>query len=202
MDTTDLETIKEAKYLGINMHRKLSWKNHISEITTKANQTRQFLQRSLATCAPDVKLQCYKTFVRPIVEYSSTVWDPVGNKMLQNKLESVQKKSVRWICNNWDNRCSSSAMEKKLNLPSLSERREKSRLKMFHNIYHGHKFLPANMIPNRARSKDIRFKQIFGRINSYANSFIPLTIQQWNMLPASIVNVEETTLFERNLASI
>ena len=60
-----------------------------------ANHCRHFLQRKLVTCNQEAKLQCYKTFVHPIVEYASSVWDPVGNKQLQYQLEQVQKKAAR-----------------------------------------------------------------------------------------------------------
>ena len=64
-----------ANHLGVTMNTRLSWKKHVHEICGKANQTRQFWQRNLVACKPETKLQCYKTFVRPIVEYSSSVWD-------------------------------------------------------------------------------------------------------------------------------
>ena len=68
-----LKEVSNAKYLGVTMNTRLSWKNHVHKICGKANQTRQFLQRSLVACKPEIKLQCYKTFIRPIVEYSSSV---------------------------------------------------------------------------------------------------------------------------------
>ena len=64
-----LKEISNAKYLGVTMNTRLSWKKHVCEICGKANQTKQFLQRNLAACKPETKLQYYKTFIRPIVEY-------------------------------------------------------------------------------------------------------------------------------------
>ena len=48
-----LEEVDSAKYLGITLQNKLSWKNHIQQITKKANSTRAFLQRNLYHCLPD-----------------------------------------------------------------------------------------------------------------------------------------------------
>ena len=48
-------------------------------------------QRNLVV-KPETKLQCYKTFIRPIAEYSSSVWDLVGNNQLTKQIGSVQKK--------------------------------------------------------------------------------------------------------------
>ena len=69
MHSQKLELVDEAKYLGIIIHKKLSWKPQIDSVVKKANQTRAFLQRNLRTCSQDVKAQCYKTHVRPITEY-------------------------------------------------------------------------------------------------------------------------------------
>ena len=87
----------EAKYLGIIIHKILSWKPQIDSVVKKANQTRAFLQRNLRTCSQDVKAQCYKTYVRSITEYAATIWDPVGegNRSNCEKIEMVQRKAAR-----------------------------------------------------------------------------------------------------------
>ena len=110
-----IKEVSNAKYLCITMNTRLRWKNHVHEICGKANQTRQFLQRNLVACKPETKLQCYKTFIRPIVEYSRSVWDPVGNNKLKKQIQSVQRKA-RWITNNWDYDVSSWQMAKELQL--------------------------------------------------------------------------------------
>ena len=71
-----LENVTQEKYLRVILHRKLSWKPHVSSVVAKANLTRYFLQQNLSTCSRNVKLKSYKTYARPIVEYASTVWDP------------------------------------------------------------------------------------------------------------------------------
>ena len=60
---------------------------------------KQFLQRNLVACKSETKLQCYKTFIQLIVQYSSSVWDPVGNNQLTKEAESVGK-AARLITNN------------------------------------------------------------------------------------------------------
>ena len=84
--------VSNAKYLGVTMDTRLSMKKHVHEICGKANQTRQFLQRNLVACKPETKLQCYNTFIRPIVKYSSSVWDPVGTNQLRNELDQYKEK--------------------------------------------------------------------------------------------------------------
>ena len=40
MHGTQLDVVDQEKYLGVILHKKLSWKPHINKITAKANQTR------------------------------------------------------------------------------------------------------------------------------------------------------------------
>ena len=60
-----LEAVDSAKYLGIIFDSKLSFNHHIQDITKKANNTRQFLQRTLSRCDRATKEVCYNTYVRP-----------------------------------------------------------------------------------------------------------------------------------------
>ena len=79
-----LETVDTTKYLGINLSHDLRWNDHVNAITTKAwNKTLDFLRRNLRNCSAKSKEQAYKALVRPIVEYSATVWDPYVAKNIQ-----------------------------------------------------------------------------------------------------------------------
>ena len=68
--------ITSAKYLGVTITQNLSWKDHITKITNKANSTHGFLQHNSRQCSTNVKSLAYTTYVRPIVEYALVVWSP------------------------------------------------------------------------------------------------------------------------------
>ena len=114
MHKQKIDHVDEAKYLGILIHKKLSWKSHINSLIKKVNQTRGILQRNVKSCNRDVKAQCYQTYVRPLVEYASSVWDPVGegNPVLRNKLKMVQRQVARFVYNEWRTTSSPSEMIK------------------------------------------------------------------------------------------
>ena len=80
--------------------------------------------------------QCYRTFVRPNVEYASAIWDPARNKQLQYQLEQVQIKKARRIESNWDYKSIASNMGWNLGLNFLTVTKKVARLKMLHSIYH------------------------------------------------------------------
>ena len=89
-----LELVTKAKYLGVTITKDISWKTHISNICAKANNTRFFLQRNLTKSDPQTRLMCYKIYIRPTLEYASSVWDPIGQETLKSNLEMVQRKSL------------------------------------------------------------------------------------------------------------
>ena len=117
----------------------------------------------------------------------------------QYQLEQVQKKAARWIESNWDYKSSASNIVQSLGLNSLAVRREIACLKLLHSIYYNKKFLPDSVTPKRARCTDTRFNPIIGRVQAYSNSFVPLTTQQWNALPANIVNIDCFVKFSEKL---
>ena len=81
-------------------------------------------------------------------------------------------------------------MVQNLGLNSLAVRREIARLKLLCKINHNQKVLPDSVTPKRAWCADTRFKPIIVRVLAYSNFFVPLKTQQWNTLPASIVNID------------
>ena len=90
--STTLALTNSAKYLGVTIDSNLQWNAHHANIISKANQTLAFLRRNIPSCPQHVKNTCYKTFVRPVLEYGCCVWDPhQGNHILE--LEKIQKKS-------------------------------------------------------------------------------------------------------------
>ena len=75
-----LKHVKSAKYLGVTIDNKLTWNSHVDNICKKINSTRVFLQRNTRMCPRHIKARCYTTYVRPTLEYASTVWDPSTQK--------------------------------------------------------------------------------------------------------------------------
>lgn len=95
-----LERVHSFKYLGVTIQSNLKWDNHINEICSKARCRLWMLKRKLKYSTREVKLTAYKTLVRPLLEYSSVVWDPYTVKLI-NKIEQVQRLATRFIISNF-----------------------------------------------------------------------------------------------------
>jgi len=76
LENHTITEVPHTKYLSVTIGRRLSWNEHIQQISNKANQVTNFLCRNLHQCPIDVKNNCYKMMFRLITEYASTVWAP------------------------------------------------------------------------------------------------------------------------------
>ena len=77
LEGTDLENVESIKYLGVTITSDLRWNTHVSNVCSKANRTLGFLRRNLYCCPQEVKEAAYKGLVRPVLDYGSSVWDPL-----------------------------------------------------------------------------------------------------------------------------
>ena len=128
-----------AKYLGLTIAKDLSWNNHISSVTAKANRTLGFVKRNVKTKNEKVKELAYKTLVRPQVEYASSVWSPhTKKKKKKKKIEMTQRRAARWVKNQYSTYESVSNVLSELGWRSLEDRRYDTRMIIFYKIVHGY----------------------------------------------------------------
>ena len=181
----ELTQTKDAKYLGVIINEKLSWNPHVNEVIKKSNKTLGFIKRNLYKCNKDIKLKCYLTLVRPVLEYASSVWDPSTKENI-DKLEQIQKRAARFITGEYSKLTRITPLVKSLNLETLEDRRTKSKVVIIHkainsNLEIQHK---DNLIQPSDRHKDKNtFLIPYARTNTYKFSFFPSGIRAWNGLP-------------------
>ena len=130
-----LTVTDSTKYLGLTLTSDLKWNKHISLITSKANSILGLLRRNLRIASTPVKTQAYQALVRPHLEYASTVWDPHTKDNI-HKLDMVQRRAARYVCNRWHNTSSVSEMLGGLGWDSLAVRRENARLCIMYRVVH------------------------------------------------------------------
>ena len=81
IQNTLIREVTQAKYLGVTFNSKLTWSDHIFNITNKANSVYGFLRRNFNNCPAKTKSALYKSLVRPILEYASNVWSSHCNNI-------------------------------------------------------------------------------------------------------------------------
>ena len=117
-----LDVVNSAKLLGVTTDSKLNFNEHVSAVSKKAHGTRAFLYCNIRTENRKIKAAACTTYVRPVVEYASTVWYSHMRKNV-NKLEQVQRTSARYVTNNHDYFSSMTQMLHDLQWTTLADRR-------------------------------------------------------------------------------
>jgi Reverse transcriptase (RNA-dependent DNA polymerase)/Endonuclease-reverse transcriptase len=189
-----LEQVKIFKYLGIQICEDLRWNEHIEFTINKANKMLGFLKHTMYKTTKAVKITTYKTLIRPVLEYGAVVWDP-HQLYLQDKLEAVQRKSIRFVCNNYQQLESVTAMRTMLVWPTLAERRHVFRLTMLYKLVTGAVDFELSSYITRhpfimPRNHKYKLLNLGGsrNLDMYHQSFLPKTIRSWNDLPKSLLD--------------
>jgi len=201
-----LENELSSKYLGVTIDNKLSWNNHIDNICNKANSSVAFLRRNLQISQRHIKSNAYTTLVRPQVEYAAAVWDPYteDNKY---KLEMVQRRAARFVCNDYGRKSSVDTMVKDLGWRSLVQRRADIRLIFFYKCLNGlvavdlSQDLVRQTVETRRRHP-LSYIIPFESKKYIQKSFLPPTIAQWNHLPASLVTSPSLDSFKEGVRGL
>uniref|UniRef100_A0A0C9QZR8 Endonuclease/reverse transcript n=1 Tax=Amblyomma americanum TaxID=6943 RepID=A0A0C9QZR8_AMBAM len=141
-----------------------------------------YIRRNFNLSSSSVKLLLYKSLVRSKLEYAASIWDPYQETLIY-QLESIQNRAARFILSNYHRNSSVSAMKSSLSLPLLSQRRNISRLCLFHKIYYDNPILKRKFITppcNVSARIDHRHKVgiLSCQTNHFYNSFNPSTSAQ------------------------
>ena len=86
--------LSEVRDLGILLDDDLRFKHHISQITTKAYQRIAVIFGGFCTRNVTFLIEPYKTYIRPILEYCTQIWNPysIGEII---EIEKVQKYFIK-----------------------------------------------------------------------------------------------------------
>ena len=124
---------------------------------------------------------------RPQMEYTSAVWDPHHNSLIQ-QLEKIRRYAARWIFNDYSRFSSASAMLNELSWPSLETRRKISRLQILHKILNHQLaiFIPSYYLPSMRATRSyhpLHYIIPSSSTTSYHYSLFSRTITEWNIRP-------------------
>ena len=181
--------IKEAdfvKYLGVVIDSKLTWKEHIKQVLSKSNASLAFLWRNLQACSRNIKEYCYKTSIRPIIEYATL---HILLKICINRIEMLQRRAACFVCNKYNRNTSVTNLLYSLGWPSLETRRSYLKLSLTYKILNNmitipsHNFRPVSY---QTRGHEYHFQHLQCNCDSYRYSFFPSAIRLWNSLPLDV----------------
>ena len=112
----------------------LYWVHYIDSVLKKENNATASLQSNLASCRRSIKDKCYKTTVRPRVQYASSVWNP-NTKRNINRVEQVQKRAAKFATNNYSSTSSNNVVGT-TELDTLHQTRTKTKTTIIYRVVH------------------------------------------------------------------
>lgn len=190
------------KYLGINFTSTLSWSTHITSICAKASKTLGHLRRNLRNAPPAMRKLSYFTFVRPQLEFASSIWSPHQSYLI-NLVESIQNRAARFISRNYSRNSSITQIKIDLSFQPLQVRRMVALLCLFHKYAHSDNPSPLPLEPpSRVSSRlhnQFSFKRIYGETLAFNSSALPRAISHWNELPDAIASITNRDKFREQL---
>jgi hypothetical protein len=210
MNNEPFQSVDTVEYLGVSISNKLSWAPHVNKTTCNARRTLGFLRRTLHHASQQVRLNTYRTLVRPKLEYASPIWDP-HQTTLVNQVEKIQKTAARFIlgkpAKKTTDQESVTAMVHSLNLPTLEQRRKEARCTLMFKMVHNLVAIPTTYHPQvpqhdqGTRRRSTHFQVHQPTVDSYKYAFVPRTIIDWNLIPARVTGLETLEAFKSALAS-
>lgn len=202
----DIPKVDVVKDLGISIASDLKWIVYISQIKRKADNLCSLVLRSFQSNHLSNYLITYKTYIRPLLEYNTSIWNPFLISDIK-LIESVQRRFTRIVCNRLNlNFSSYSERLTILELESLEIRRVKFDLILLYKILHKliyidfESFFTINRFSYNLRRHNLSLRGSDphkSRIRS--NFFAHRVINVWNKLPESLVNSPTLTIFKSNL---
>jgi len=100
VDSNPIPVVSSVKYLGVTITSKLSWSEHVNNISKATNRQLGLIHRKFSNATPQARSHIFRTAVLPKLDYCSSVWDPHLSTLVSS-LESVQKFACRVITKQW-----------------------------------------------------------------------------------------------------
>ena len=152
IDGTDIRQVVQHKHLGVTFNDRLTWKDHVDTISTKAARKIGFLRRNRKRL-PQIMLQhMYKTSILPALDYASVAWSGLSTTE-KHLLERIQRKAARLITSETTRHdIPHDILLSRAGLPTLSSRRE------VEQIVFAFKFL-HNLLPDHVLDKLMHWKK-------------------------------------------
>ena len=95
-DGVNIKFVSQHKHLGWTVSETMKWKAHIDSVLTSVSRTIGIMRKLIYVFSRRALNQIYISFDRPVLEYSSVVWDGCTVEQ-QTSLEKLQNEAARIV---------------------------------------------------------------------------------------------------------
>ena len=116
-----VKRVYKAKYLGIVIDNKLTWKDHIDYVSLKIKRNLGIMKRVRNDIPKEAFIALYRTMVEPYLRYCNNIWGKCSATLI-GKLQTLQNRAARIITNaTYDNTDNAKLLRQLnwLNVPQL-----------------------------------------------------------------------------------
>ena len=197
----NLEEVEYEKDLGVFVDSRLSFETHVLKAVSTANKMTGILKRNFKYMDDGIFLNLYKSLVRPHIEYSCVVWNPVTIRD-QKAIEGVQRRATKSLPKlkdlNYEQRL------RTLGLPSLQYRRLRADMIQVYKIIRGIDRIDMSIFfeiakDSRTRGHKYKLCKRRGTTSFRMHTFSNRVIETWNSLPDSVVEAPDILSFKERL---
>ena len=200
MDDKPLPNDNTEKDVGVTFDTNFNFRSHIKNLISKANSRIGLIKRTFSKLNAQSFKLLYKSLVRPILEYCSSIWFPLF-KGDSDEIEKVQRRATKLVPNlknlSYPDRL------KSLNLTTLEYRRKRTDIIQVFRICQGidklsfDDFFKLNQGYTRGHPWKLEKPRASSKIRQ--NSFSHRVINDWNMLPENVVTCDNIISFKTAL---
>ena len=200
MNGYTLEETNEEKDLGVYIDNALKFHVHTSAAIKKANRILGTIKKSCSTRDSTTISLLYKSMVRPHLEYGNLIWGPFYKGDIK-LVEGVQRRATKMVRGLYN-----TAYEERLQflkIPSLVYRRRRGDMIQVYkmakelNRIRIEDFFDASTTATRGHNN--KFKKKKATIHQRINCFSQRVINDWNSLPANLIDSPSLNTFKKRL---
>ena len=203
MGDSQLTCDSEEKDVGVLFDETLKFKKHINNMISKANSRIGMIKRSFSNVSVKIFKLLYKSLIRPILEYCSSIWSPLYKEQIQ-EIEKVQKRATNLV--KQFQYLSYPERLRKLNLTTLIYRRHRTDILQVFRIIHQidkisfNDFFTYNQSNTRGHGYQLSKPRAETRLRQ--NTFSHRVINVWNSLSEEVVNTNDLIIFKSKLEDL
>ena len=201
---TAIEAKDCTRDLGVITSDNVSPTQHVTNVAKRAHVVLSQMKRTVTFRDSKVFTGLYRTYVRPLLEFSVQSWNPSKVSDV-NTLEKVQRRALRMITDQGD--ASYEEKLKRIGLTTLEARRERGDLLEAFKLINDHngldKYEYFEFVQNRHSIETRNYTDNLlvpekCRTNLRKNYFSSRVVNAWNSLPMHIRNSSSINSFKNN----
>ena len=199
INNTLVTSTTSVRDLGFTVDAQLKWAEHTQQTARKAATRANMIFKVFKRRQRSFLLTMFKTFVRPVTEYGTSVWNP-STDYNRNIIEKIQRRYTKRMFPSNSTITYEQRLEQ-LQLKTLTQRRAETDIIVLHKIINNH--ISCNIqlhhVHRQSRGHQQRLRRTKSNNNTMKNSFPNRSINNWNMLPSRLVETTRAKTFKKAL---